>query len=90
MEELTIFSDTTQFKYEGCVVIYAIKHYKNISLQEARDLYYTDKQKWQDWYEKKVVMPNKLIPLGKAIQWLRDSKCGDKILSDFEKAMLEE
>lgn len=93
-------------KYTSGEVIYAMRD-KGMGggLKESCDIYKEDRKKWQDWYEKEVVIPKKLIPLSKAKEWLKENvnnylyntggcdeyipKCGDKMFTDFEKAMME-
>lgn len=61
-------------KYTSSEVIYAMRDMGIADyLQSSCDLYKTDRQKWQNWYEKEVVVKKKLIPLTKAKQWLKEN-----------------
>lgn len=100
MELEVIKSGGKTYKYEKASVVYALRG-KGMAdcLRAALDLYKSDEDKWQDWYENEVVVPNKLIPLGKVCEWIRtkaksedyshDEIDFDALADDLIKAMEE-
>lgn len=65
------------FKYQPCDVVNAMsaKHIVK-GLRNCLELYKEDREKWQDWYEKEIVIPNKLIPLNDALKWIKENASG--------------